>query len=269
MRQVSARDNYAQALAQGLTSKTVHRVPDPALTLRPATNEQAVAVLAEAGAPSQDVPIIGVAVRRWFHHRATLLPHKYAFRLGMSQVPGQELCEQFTTLLARVLDRLVERHGAYALLMPTYTVAHEADDLISVEVLRKMKSGRGGLARITDPRVYKAVCGRLAVMLGARMHPTIFSAAMGTPVVGLSYNRKFQGFFRLLDREAQVIPIEEFVRREMTGELEELLSSCIEGCEEAPHVDRLIEETRRFTAQVISAAMPKSHGRGEPALGRD
>jgi len=269
MRGVSARDDYAVELAQRLTAKVVRRVPDPALGLPPASDEQARAVLAEAGVPDQGVPIVGVAVRRWFHHRSTIVPHKYAVRLGLRKAAGRESCDKFTTLMAGVLDRLAERHGAHVLFMPTYNVSHEADDLVSMEVLRKMRSGRGGVSRISDPRLYKAVCGRLAVMLGGRMHPTIFAAAMGTPVIGLSYNSKFEGFFRSLGRETDVIPIEEFVHREMTREMTDLLSACIEGRIKASPVEPLIEQTRRFTSQLMCSAAARAEGRGESVPGRE
>jgi polysaccharide pyruvyl transferase WcaK-like protein len=250
MREVSVRDEDAARLAQGLTAKPVHRVPDPALMLQPAGDDRAREVLAGAGVPPA-VPIVGVAVRRWFHHRPTLVPHKYAVRYGLRKVPGQESCDRLTTLLARVLDEIAARHRAHVLLMPTYNVTHEADDAISAEVLRKMGPGRAGLVRIADPRVYEAVCGRLAVLLGARMHPTILAAAMGVPVVGLSYNPKFEGFFRLLGRAEQVIPIESFVRHTRVDELIALLSACIEGRSGAPDVGPLVERTRRFTARIL------------------
>jgi polysaccharide pyruvyl transferase WcaK-like protein len=254
MRAVSARDEYAADLARSLAPGEVSLAPDPALMLPPADRGEADDVLAACGIPLNGAPLVGVAVRRWFHHTRTLVPHKYALRWGLREVPGAESCDRLTSLLARVLDGLAERHGAFIVLLPTYNVSHESDDGISLQVLRKMRSGRGGMSCISDPRLYKAVCGRLRVMLGGRMHPTIFAAAMGTPVVGLSYNRKFEGFFRHLGRESDVIPIEEFVHREKVSELSELLSRCIEGRAKPPAVGPLIEKTRRFTERILERA---------------
>ena len=40
----------------------------------------------------------------------------------------------------------------------------------------------------------------------------ILAAPMGTPILALAYNPKFDGFFALLGREDQVIPVSELVR---------------------------------------------------------
>jgi polysaccharide pyruvyl transferase WcaK-like protein len=42
------------------------------------------------------------------------------------------------------------------------------------------------------------------------MHPLIFAASMGTPIVGLAYNGKFEGLFELLGLPARLIWIDEF-----------------------------------------------------------
>jgi polysaccharide pyruvyl transferase WcaK-like protein len=44
-------------------------------------------------------------------------------------------------------------------------------------------------------------------MVGARMHPLIFAASMGVPVVGLAYNGKFEGAFRLLGLHHQLLDL--------------------------------------------------------------
>ncbi len=44
------------------------------------------------------------------------------------------------------------------------------------------------------------------------MHPAILAAPMGTPILALAYNPKFDGFFALLGREDQVVPVSELVR---------------------------------------------------------
>jgi polysaccharide pyruvyl transferase WcaK-like protein len=93
------------------------------------------------------------------------------------------------------------------LLMPSYRLPHEGD-LEASEALASRLDGVGvGLAKIDDPRMFKAVAGRLSLMVAARMHPLIFAASMGVPVVGLAYNGKFEGAFRLLDLRGQLLDI--------------------------------------------------------------
>jgi polysaccharide pyruvyl transferase WcaK-like protein len=265
MDEVSVRDEFALAVAQPLTSKRVQLVPDPALMLPSAEEAVADRILAAAGVPEGASPLVGVAVRRWFHHQPTLIPHKYAVKYRLRRIPGGESCEQMTSLLARVLDRVSEEHGARVLFLPTYGVSHEADDRICEEVGRKMRTSPPSVARIDDPRAYKALAGRLSVLLGSRMHATILAATMGTPVVGLSYNRKFEGFFRLIGREDQVITIEDFVAGERTQTLANLLADAIR--EERPAVssrlETLAETTQSFTARILFGRAPAP--RAEPA----
>jgi polysaccharide pyruvyl transferase WcaK-like protein len=261
MHEISVRDDLAKAIAEQLTSKPVHRVPDPALMLPAASEEDANCTLKEAGVPLDGSPVIGVAARRWFHHRATLIPHKYAVKYRLRKVPGAKLCSKMITLLAQVLDRLAEGHRAHILFLPSYNVPHEADDRICDETMRAMRSQQKSLTRIFDPSLYKAVAGRLSVMLGSRMHPAMFAVAMGTPVVGLSYNLKFEGFFRLMGHEDKLIPLEDFVHNEMVDELTKLLAKSItEGRSAFPRVSELVDDTRQFTARLLNAFPRTSDG---------
>jgi polysaccharide pyruvyl transferase WcaK-like protein len=85
------------------------------------------------------------------------------------------------------------------------------------------------------------------VLLGGRMHPTIFAASVGTPVVGLTYNPKFQGFFQLLGLMHNVMDVQEFVTHERVDELSLMVDRAIR--ERVPlreTVDRLTREIRAF-----------------------
>jgi polysaccharide pyruvyl transferase WcaK-like protein len=251
--ELSVRDEFAQALTQPLTSKPVQLVPDPAVLLPPAEDSVAARILATVGVPDDGSPVIGVAVRRWFHHHPTVIPHKYAVKYHLRRVRGQESCARMTSLLAEVLDRVREERKAHIVFLPTYGVSHEGDDRICEEVGRKMQTVRPCIARITEPRAYKAVSGRLSVLLGGRMHATIMAAAMGTPVVGLSYNLKFEGFFRLIDREDRVMAIEDFVRNRRVEDLSDLLVSGLREGRRIPHrLKELTETTRICTVRLLT-----------------
>ncbi len=252
MQMVSARDPLAKRVAAQLTSKPVSIVPDPALMLTPSSPREADEALQSVGIPVHDSPIVGVSVRRSFHQFPSLIPHKYAAKYRLRRIPGHEPFHQMIALLAKVLDEVSRRHQATILFLPTYNVSHEADDLVSQAIIDQMESTKTAILRIQDPRLYKAVTGRLSAMLGGRMHPAILSAAMGTPVVGLSYNQKFRGFFRLLACEHRLITIEDFVRDELASGLLNLLSKSIsEERAVSPKVLQLVEQTRRFTAEIL------------------
>src|SRR6185312_6362044 len=145
-----------------------------------------------------DRPLIGVALRRWFHPRGGFLPHRWR-----AQVPGHDNHgrAELDDLLAQVSEaqrRLAARLQASIVLMPTYNVAHEADAAICAQLASRMRTTRVALAVIDDPALYKSVAGHLTLMVSARMHPLILAAGMGVPIVGLAYNGKFEALFDLL-----------------------------------------------------------------------
>ncbi len=252
MRRVSVRDRNALKIAERLTKKPVDLVPDPALLLTSAPDQEAEAILEAAGVPANSAPIIGVAARRWFHHHATWIPHKLAVKYRVRRIPGEQACQKMVLLLAKVLDELAECRGAHIVFLPTYCVSHEADDRICQEVIEAMRTDRKSLVRIKDPRQFKALAKKLDVMLGSRMHATIFSAAVGTPIVGLSYNQKFEGFFELIGKQNQVLRIDDFVEHELTDELTHLVSKELDNPTDArPIIDNLQKETQRYLAEVM------------------
>jgi polysaccharide pyruvyl transferase WcaK-like protein len=254
---VSVRDPMAFEVARDLTARDVVVVPDPALALRPAPSQEAEKLLRDHGVPMDGSPLIGVAMRKWFHRRGSFVPHQVAFRLGLKGTGGGSKLRKMTDLLAEVLDRMAALHGAHTVFLPTYNVAHEGDDRVCEEIARKMQSDRTTLIRIADPRLYKAVTGKLSVMLGARMHPTIFAAGMGTPVIGLAYNPKFKGFFQLIGCPGKVIPIEDFVEKHMTGDLLGLLENSLrdQGDGMKAVVSGLIGRYRDFNAAISNRRM--------------
>ena len=203
MYKVSVRDPIARLTAQALTDKDVTVVPDPASVLNPASPDASRRWLEDRGVPFDDRPLIGVAVRRWFPPKPRLIPNKLSPRrlsgTAMLNAGSIRMCE----LLAKVLDRLVVERHAHILFLPTYNVRHEGDARLCTEVQNRMQSNSGTVASVTDAQLYMGICSHLALMLGGRMHPTLLASAVGTPVVGLSYNPKFQGAFSMRGRSSR------------------------------------------------------------------
>ncbi len=208
---ISVRDHAARETLQPLTAKTVHVIPDPALFLTPSNDEQAASLLKMNGVPMDGRPLIGVALRQWFHKRRSWIPHKYAYKLGLNRTRGQEQCDQMIELVAMALNTLAAQTGAFFVFLPTYNVAHENDADICQRTMQKMPADNATLIRIEDPRLYQAVLGRMQLMLTARMHAAILATGMGVPAIGLAYNQKFGGFFSLIGREDAVIPLDHLV----------------------------------------------------------
>lgn len=263
MSRIAVRDPRAYETARRLTSRPVSVVPDPAFMLAPRAGVSGEDRLAEAGVRLDDGPLIGVALRRWFPPRARWIPHRIASRL--TDVGGEDAAsDRLLDLWAMALDRVLEATGGQAVMLPTYTVPHEGDDRLCELVRARMRSQRTHLVRLTRPAEYLAVLGCLSAMVGGRMHPTILAATAGTPIVGLSYNPKFEGVFELLGLPHRCIAVEDLVE---TGDAERFAGLIIEAIHEScrspgsassgevmrSRTRALAERTRAWVAEVMAS----------------
>jgi polysaccharide pyruvyl transferase CsaB len=211
MERVAVRDERAREVAQPLARRLVELVPDPALALAPAGREAARGCLAAAGVMLDGRPLIGVAPRRWFPRRRRLVPSRLRTVLGLRDEHEGAEGRRLVTLLAGSLDRLARDGGAHIVFLPTFRLPHEGDDRVAQAIAAEL-AAPSTILRLDDAALYKAVCGELAILIAGRMHPAILAAPMGTPILALGYNPKFDGFFALLGREDQVVPVSELVR---------------------------------------------------------
>jgi polysaccharide pyruvyl transferase CsaB len=254
MEKVSVRDRRAQAIAQALTTKPVFLLPDPALVLRPVDAEAARAWLTAQGVPLDGRPLIGVATRRWFPPRTRLIPHRLTSRLHLADPHDSAEGQKLTALLAQVLDRIVARSRAHVVFLPTYNARSEADNRVCEQVRNRMTQSEAQVLLIDDAPLYKAVCGQLSVVLGGRMHPTILAASAGTPVVGLAYNQKFDGFFELIGAADRVLDVASFVTEQRTGDLEAMVEAALrDGPAHRRRVADLACTISGFTHELVAA----------------
>ena len=156
------------------------------------------------------------------------------------------------TLLARALDRLVLDRGAHIVFLPTYRVRHEGDDRVAQAIAAELTAPTT-ILRLDDAALYKAVCGELSLLIAGRMHPAILAAPMGTPLLGLAYNPKFDGFFALLGREDQVVPVSELVRGGDAALLaEQAARAWAAGPIDPQRVAMLLERLATFNRELLS-----------------
>lgn len=252
---ISVRDALAQTELVPLTRKTVHVVPDPAFLLNAAPESDARDTLRESGVPVDGSPLLGVAVRRWFHKSSSLIPYKYALKLGLQKNRGQEEMSAFVELAAAALDDVIERTKAHVVFMPTYNVEQEADIRVCQAVASRMTSRGKTILQFDDPCLYKAVTGLLSVMLCGRMHPAILAAGQGTPVVGLAYNPKFFGMFSLIEQEKRCLSMDEFVQNESAAELADMLVATIrEPAQYRPDTSEIERKIAAFLKNLVVPA---------------
>ncbi len=212
MTSISARDRHARDTLAACTSRPVDVVPDPAFMLEPAPRQAAVELLRSLGLPAGR-PIIVVAMRHWFHQRGGFIPNMLKARAGIRVGSDEPRYQSLQAALATSLVQLAGRLDASVLLLPSYNVAHEADDVACESLGKQLGNAAVRLARIADPQLYKAVLGQAALVISSRMHPLILAAGMGVPFVGLSYNQKFDGLFDLLEMSRRPLQLDAFPDR--------------------------------------------------------
>jgi polysaccharide pyruvyl transferase WcaK-like protein len=264
LRRTSVRDPLAMAVLRPLTRRRIQVVPDPAFVLKASPRGAARQVLLEAGVPL-DRPLIGVALRRWFHTNSNMIPHTYGARLGLYRHRGRAEMTAYSQYIASVLTDVVSNTGAHVVFMPTYNVRHQNDAAVCAEIASRMPAGAHTSLSVDDPKLYKAVTGLLAIMLCGRMHPAILAAGQGTPIVGLSYNQKFFGTFSLLGQEARCLDKAGFVRDRETNRLCEMLCDAI--CRPgafAPDTTNLEHETGKYIDSLVAPASVVRVRRPEP-----
>lgn len=210
LRSVTVRDPFAQAALQRCTALPIQIVPDPAFMLEPAPTAQATDYLASLGIQAGR-PVIGICLRKWFHARGGFIPSRVRMALGITDTSGTDSLKQLLEQLASALLPIANAMDASILLLPTYSAVYE-NDAQTCEAFGRLLPGRKvNIARITDPALYKAVTGRLSVLVSSRMHPLILAAGMGTPIVGLAYNGKFEGMFDMLQSPHQMLWLDDAI----------------------------------------------------------
>jgi polysaccharide pyruvyl transferase WcaK-like protein len=252
LRSISVRDEFARSWLSGCTSSPVDVVPDPAFML-PAAHPLIGLEVIRASGLALDRPIIGVALRRWFHPRGGFIPHR--LRAGFDADAGgaerESLLDQLTAAIRHVAGRL----DASVLFMPTYNVAHEADYEICWELRSRLGNTPAALTFINDPAMYKSVVGHLSLMISARMHPLIFAACMGVPMVGLAYNGKFAALFDLLELPRRLIWLDDFLAADQRERLESLaLRACADNTDVAARAAELADVVEWRTAALFDEA---------------
>ena len=265
MTRISVRDRFAREALAGCTARPVEVVPDPAFMLEPSSRALASEFLRSIELQPQR-PIVVATVRRWYHARGGFVPNAVKVKMGTGLKRDEDRFESLLDAIADALLRLARRLDASVLLLPGYNVGHEADDIACESLARHLKGVAVRLARVTDPRLYKAVLGHASLVVASRMHPLIFAAGMGVPFVGLSYNAKFDGLFELLGLAARPLPLDDFPDRWGTPELVAAAETALAaGIDLRQRAEGLAAEVRKRTLAVAIGAINVPHAEAADA----
>lgn len=178
-----------------LASLGVDRPPavltgDPALLLTP---EWSARVAAETSAWGDGLPL-GLALRSW---------------------RGDPWVED----LASAARTLVERHGARWICL---AMQRPGDLALAERMAARIGPGARVVRAPLAPREMLALVGRLALVVGMRLHALVFAAAQGVPLISLAYDPKVGAFARELGEP--LLDLERFDAGALLGAIEDAIA---------------------------------------------
>jgi hypothetical protein len=186
-----------RGLASGAGAAEI--TPEPAFALTAAPGDAADRYLRGIGLnPCQR--LIGVVMR---------LPRRmsaWRFDRASADLEIARLLDQ----AARGIESLARRLDAAVLFLPTCNGERESDSQYCHELAAMLELPSVRVASVQDPALYKAVCGRLSLMLSARPLPLLLAAGMGVPGVAFGGAAEFEGFFSMLGLPQRRIGFDEF-----------------------------------------------------------
>jgi polysaccharide pyruvyl transferase WcaK-like protein len=227
--------------------------PDPAFALTPAPDAAAERFLHSIWLDPHE-PIIGVAVRGGIGRPGGILRRLRAWTgVGRDQ-DDVEIARVFDQI-ARAIETLARRANASVLLLPACHDGHEADSQYCYELAAMLELPSVRVAKLDDPRLYKAVCGRLKLMISARRHPLILAAGMGVPGIGLGHDGLFRGCFDLLGVPRRVIGLAE-MRDGLQSE--SVVALADDALDDETDLQARSELVRRRVQQAVAALLHRS-----------
>jgi polysaccharide pyruvyl transferase WcaK-like protein len=177
--------------------------PDPTYALSPAPAAEADRYLRSLGMHG-DRPVIGIVMRgldRRAHGSLSALLQDDASDVRLARILDQ---------VALAVETLALRMDAAVLLLPTSNVDQESDSGYCHQLAAMLRLDSVKVAQLADPRLYKAVCGRLRLMISARVHPLLLAAGLGAPGVALACGGEFDRHFDVLGIARRIIPLDDF-----------------------------------------------------------
>ena len=178
----------------GITGNNIFDTADDAISL-PALPKDASMTL-----------IRKISGKKWNRDSIPLLVALNAngYALGMGK-EGNASRSHEVELLAGIVDRLIEQHDAYILLVPT-DYGNSSDDrplLGQIQSAMKYKDKTVCVKDEYDDITLKGLIGLADLAMGSRYHFNVFAASMGVPCIGFASGvyqmTKLQGLMNLYD----------------------------------------------------------------------
>lgn len=174
---ISVRDtaSYEELHRIGIETLPINLTADPVFLLEPASAKRGMEILSKAGLDINNEFLVGVAVREWMNR--------------------EESIKKF----AEMSDRIIEEFDAKLVLFPF----HYPNDLeLALDIVSNMKNKPYIIEEQWKPSEVMSAMGLMHINIGVRLHSLIFSARMGVPMIGISYDPKIDGFLKTMGYES-------------------------------------------------------------------
>lgn len=199
---ITLRDDLSRGelTRMGIVAPDIRLSADPAIILEPASAAAVDQALERCGVPL-DGKYIGFGLRQW---------------KGLDEVLDE---------VAAAAEYAYETHG----LIPLFVPIEHPSDLMPAELLgSRLQCPHYMVTERQSIETTIGILSRMKTVIGIRLHSLMFSAAVGVPVIGMSYDIKVDGFLKYIGRHT-CIPL-----REVTAEkLIPLIDECVSGALDA------------------------------------
>jgi polysaccharide pyruvyl transferase WcaK-like protein len=198
---ITIREDYSRAHLpmMGITRPVVRVTADLAFCVEACTAGRVDEILKLEGISAGGRPLVGMGV-----------VHKSFYTDP----------EAYVRLMAAITDYLIRSLGASVVYIPNSYRAGSADDIATVEDIRRQVTGQNRVSIIRgdyrDAEI-KGIMGRLELFVAAKFHPLVFATGMGVPCVGLvGYHRyKFYGVIgQMMGQQERLVNVNDYTDSE-------------------------------------------------------
>lgn len=173
---ITLRDYDSKKFVEGLGVENPNIVvtADPVFTLSPSSKDRIEEIFKTENIPF-DKPLVGISLRKW--------------------KDSKRLIE----VIPKAIDYIISNYNANVVFIPM----HYPEDLkISQEIMDMVT--REGCYILKDKYCVEDIMGiirELEMIIAMRLHSLIYAATQGTPMLGIIYDPKIEGFLNFIDMD--------------------------------------------------------------------
>lgn len=200
MHPITVRETQAVSRMQELGAKPpIHLFTDPALTLDPVGDAEALALLAETGISASEGDRALIA----------LCPHFFSatheYHVHHYEAYSAAEIDNYHRALAAAADRLVQHGTVFFLPMNTEAPDDDRETIAIVRALMAHGDRTHAIARQFGPRQIAGILRHCELSLAVRLHAAVLSTAVYTPTVAVSYGPKVIGYMTRIGQAEHVV----------------------------------------------------------------